>query len=287
MMLHRSLTGVLGLGKQSKSKWRNFLPAFLSTKSDNIEDMQNTLGQQVWNASIKKFQDLGFSLKQSTSMLFNNPALSSYPAERLCHHFEVLSSIGFKTEEIRDVLAREPKIFDRDFQVLKRNHSNLLRQMGDHQGRIAAIGAPNTLIDNSFITNQKIDYCIMEMMMNKPKIAKSRILQCSYSLIKTRHMFAYRSGLYKKIDPKNKEGLINNPSIPDLFFCSDEIFLTLFKGFTIEDYVVFDSLMTSEEDHISDEDEMDSNDHTDGDNSEDEKDSGGSYKNRYSARRNK
>lgn len=287
MMLQRSLTGVLGLGKHSKSKWHNTVPAYLSTKSDEIEDMRNTLGQQVWDASIKKFQDLGFSLKQSSSMLFNNPALSNYPAERLCHHFEVLSSIGFKTEEIRDVLAREPKIFDRDFHVLKKNHTNLLRQMGDHQGRITAIGAPNTLIENSFITNQKIDYCIMEMMMNKPKIARSRILQCSYSLIKTRHKFAYRSGLYKKIDSKNKEGLINNPSIPDLFFCSDEIFLTLFKGFTLEDYVVFDSLMMNEEDHMSEEDETASNDHTDGDDTEDENDLGGGYKNRYSARRNK
>ncbi|KAI9561971.1 hypothetical protein GHT06_012934 [Daphnia sinensis] len=287
MMLRRSLTAVLGLGKQSKSKWHNSLSAYLSTKSDELEDMRNTLGQQVWDASIKKFQDLGFSLKQSSSMLFNNPALSSYPAKRLCHHFEVLSSFGFKTEEIREVLAREPKIFDRDFQVLKKNHSNLLRQMGNHQGRVAAIGAPNTLIDNSFITNQKIDYCIMEIMMDKPKIAKSRILQCSYSLIKTRHKFAYRSGLYKKIDPKNKEGLINNPSVPDLFFSSDEVFLTLFKGFTLEDYVVFDSLMLSEEDHMNVEDETDSNVNTDGDDTEDENDSGGSYKNRYSARRNK
>lgn len=287
MMLQSSLTGVLGLGKKSKNICHNTVIAYLSTKSDKIEDMQTTLGQNVWNASIKKFQDLGFSLKQSSTMLFNNPALVGYSDERLCHRFQVLSSFGFKTEEIKDVLVCEPKIFDRDSNILKRNHLNLLWQLGDHQGRIAAIAAPNTLIENSFTTNQKIDYCIMEMMMSKPKIAKSKILQCSYNLIKTRHKFAYRSGLYKKIDPKNTEGLTSNPSVADLFFCSDEEFLTLFRGFTIEDYVVFDSMMMSEEDQ---QDQMSEDDEMDADEDEETEDKNGSVrrnKKGNSSRRNK
>lgn len=218
--------------------------------------MKTALGQQVWEDSLRKLQDLGFSVNQSGTLLLNNPSLSIYSSERLSHHFEVLGSLGFKTEEIKEILVQEPKIFDRESKVLKRNHSNLLKQIGDHQGRIAACNSPNTLLDNPLVTNQKIDYCIMEMYLGKPVIAKSKILKCPFSLIKTRHLFAYRAGLYKKIDPKNKEGLASNPTVQDLFFCSDEVFLTRFKGFTLEEYAVFEA-MVSEEDQIDEDGKMD------------------------------
>jgi DNA-binding transcriptional MerR regulator len=283
-MLRKSFSHVLNVHKKSGNRWSKTILARLNTKPEEIEDMQNSLGQQVWEDSLRKFQDLGFSLKQTTKMLLDNPLLPGYQTDKLCHSFDVLKSVGFKTEEIKEVLVQEPKIFDRDPRILKKNHLNLTKQLGDHQGRIAALAAPNTLIDNSLITNQKIDYCIMEMLINKPTIAKSKILKCPYILIKTRHKFAFRSGFYKKIDPKNKEGLANNPSIPDLFFSSDKIFLSQFKGFSLEDYVVFEEMMMSEEDSFNDEDEKadDKDDQTDED-SDDENVSKG--KKNYSRRK--
>jgi hypothetical protein len=254
-MLRKSFSQVLCIYKKSENRWSKTILAHLNTKSEEIEDMQNSLGQQIWEDNLQKFNNMGFSLKQTTKILLDNPLLSSYSGEKLCHSFEVLKSIGLRTEEIKEVLVQEPKIFCHDPRILKRNHSNLIIQLGNHQARIAAVGAPNTLIDNSLITNQKIDYCIMEMFMNKPKIATSKILKCPYILIKTRHMFAYRSGLYKKIDPKNKEGLSSNPSTSDLFFCSDDVFLSQFKGFSVEDYVVFEAMMLNEEKNFNDEDD--------------------------------
>ena len=272
-MLRKSSSQVLcQLFRKSETSWSKTLLAHLNTKSEEIADMQNSLGQQVLEESLRKYQDLGFSLKQSTKMLLDNPLLSKYPNEKICHSYEVLKSMGFKTEETKEILVQEPKIFDRDPQIVKRNYSNLMMQLGNHQGRIAALGAPNTLIENSLITNQKIDYCIMEMLINKPEIARSKILKCPFILIKTRHKFAYRSGLYKKIDPKNKEGLSSNPSISDLFLSSDKFFLSRFKGFSVEDYVVFEAMMLNEEESFKDEedDETDSKDDQTDEDSDDE-----------------
>ena len=255
-MLRKSFAQVVCLFRKSETTTSKTILSYLSTKPEQ-NDMRTALGQ-TWDDSLRKLQDLGFTVKQSGKMLLHNPALTICSSEKLSYHFEVLGSFGFKTEEIKEILVQEPKIFNTESRVLKRNHSNLLTQIGDHQGRIAALQAPNLLVDNPLVTNQKIDYCIMEMYLSKPIIAKSKILQCPFSLIKTRHTFAYRSGLYKKIDPKNKEGLANNPSIRDLFLCSDEDFLTRFKGFTLEEYAVFEA-MVSEEDQINEDEQMDGN----------------------------
>jgi hypothetical protein len=78
--------------------------------------------------------------------------------------------------------------------------------------------------------------------------------------------------LYKKIDPKNKEGLSSNPSISDLFLSSDKFFLSRFKGFSVEDYVVFEAMMLNEEESFKDEedDETDSKDDLTDEDSDDE-----------------
>lgn len=256
-MLQKSVSQVACLFRQSETKWNKVMIKSLSTRPEQIQDIKTTLGKHVWEDTLQKFQDLGFTPNQLGTMLLKSPALISCSKEKLNNCPELLKALGFKTEEVKAILVQEPSIFQYEFKKLKNNYTNLLNQLGDYQGSIAALSSPKTLVESPFTTNKKIDYCIMEMYLAKPIIAKSKILQCAFNLIQTRHRFAYRAGLYKKIDPKNKEGLVNNPSVADLFFCSDEVFLTRFKGFTLEDYAVFEAMMTEENTNegMNDEDE--------------------------------
>lgn len=246
--------------------WNNkTMRCFLSTQQpEQVRDMVHSLGQQVWEETLHKLEGLGFTRNEITQMLLKNPLVSKYSEEKLRHHLEVLRSLGFKTEEIKELVKFSPQIFDQQPRKLKNNHSNILVQLGDHQGRVAVMNAPNVLIDNPLATNQKISYCLLEMYLTKPVISSSKVLRCPFSLIQTRHKFAYRAGLYKKIDAKNKEGIAENPRISTLFFSSNEAFLERFKGFTIEDYIVFESLVSledqpEEDDEGEEEDDEESN----------------------------
>ena len=231
---------------------------FLSTAPpEQVKDMILTLGQQNWQATLEKLQGTGFTYKQSTQMLLKNPSITKYPLEKLNHYQEVLKSFGFKTEEIKEMLTTHPEIFDHPQKALKSNHHVVLKEMGNHNGRVTVLRAPNVLTDNSLVTSQKILYCTLEMFLSKPVISTSKILQCPLNLIQTRHKFAYRAGIYRKIDEKNKEGLSENPSISSLFFCSNEVFLKLFQGFTLEDYTVFETLVSLENQGEDDGDEED------------------------------
>lgn len=247
--------------------WTNRQWAAMSTRSDRREqflEMKNALGETDFAQVVQNLVDLGFSQSERTCIMAQHPRVATYSLGKLQHQMEVLGSLGFKTEEIRDIMVGAPGILGLEDRHIKSNHHNLLLQMGNHHGRVAATSSPRTLVDSPLVTTEKIDYCIMKMGMAKPVIAKSRVLQCSLDLIRLRHTFAYRAGRYKMIDPKNKEGLPDNPHVKELFFSSDEEFLHLFKGLNMEDYVVFEALLASEleqdgtNDLLTEDDEEDS-----------------------------
>lgn len=262
MLLRSFVRLTLLFRKPTEMQWSKTVTSNPSTYSDEVKDMKVTLGKQIWEQVLRRFVDLGFTSSQLNKMLLKNPALTGYSNDKLAHSLEILASLGFKTEEIKEMLVNAPQIFDYS-KILKSNYLNLLKQVGDHQGRIAALNSPNLLVESPLLTNSKIDYCIMEMGLSKVAIAKSKILQCSYSLIQTRFSFAYRSGFYKKISPKNKEGLVNSLSLSDLFLCTDEAFINQFKGFTIEDYDVFEAMMIQENNLDTPEEQEDSSDDDD------------------------
>lgn len=136
---------------------------------------------------------------------------------------------------------------------------HLMRELGKHNGQVAARTTPVVLTENVVSISEKIDYCTTEMCLPKPVIAKSQILKFDLDFIRTRHGFAYRSGYYKKIDLKNREGLSENPTMSDLLFSSDQNFVSQFKGLTIEEYLIFEDMISSEkrQEDLSDEEDGD------------------------------
>lgn len=234
----------------------HFHKSLIFHMSTKIEEIKDNLGETVFEKLSQDFKDLGFTSPERMRIMRLFPAVSTQSPDKLQTQLEVLKSMGFKTEEVREMLVVVPELFGADPKVMKSNHRNVLFHMGNHQGRIAVFSSPQTLVDNPFITAEKIDYCLKDMALDKSVIAKSRILRCSLDLIKTRHSFAYRAGLYKRIHPKNQEGLKSNPGIPTLFFTTDEEFIRLFNGLTMEDYIVFEALMNSDKDNYDAEEEV-------------------------------
>lgn len=245
------------------------LAKYATQNSKELADAKQTLGEKAWQNSITKLQQLGFSDSESASMLFYHPSLSRFEFNKLEHQQQVLYSLGLKTNEAREMIAREPRLLTQNPRLLRKNHLFIMGQLGGHHGGLAVVNSPNILIDSCFSTQQKIDYCIMEMWMSKSSIAKSKILSCPFLLIRTRHTLAYRCGLYKKIDAKNKDGLPSNPSVADLFFSSDEAFLKRLKGITQEEYTIFETMIAAEEEeqgyNLLEEEEGDKDDALDDD----------------------
>jgi len=217
------------------------------------------------NQTIQNLIALGFSRETSSSMLNEHPHLTLHNTKSVEYTFQVFQSLGFKTEEIKDVLAQEPKLFSQNPRKLKNSFLFLLKELGNHDGRIAAKEAPSILMDNVVLTSEKIDYCITEMCLQKTIIAKSQILKFPFDFIRTRHGFASRSGYYKKIDAKNREGTPQNLTVSDLLFSSDRSFVTHFKGLSIEEYLIFEE-MISDEKMIRDVDDESSDDESDDEN---------------------
>lgn len=232
---------------------------FCSTSSRSIEirDVKSAIGVKVWDQVIERFEALGFSNKQATKVLLSNPSVAKVSDASMQQHVDSVQSLGFKTTELKDIIIEEPRVLLSEPRVMRNNYLNLLNQLGNCDGRIAAQFSPNTLIENQLVTNEKIAYCTLEMCLPKQMIAKSKILKCDLRLMRTRHSFAYRSGYYKKVNPKNKEALAENPKISELLFSSNEKFLSICKGLTLEEYVIFESIIAQEENTFKDEDDTD------------------------------
>ena len=223
----------------------------MSAKSDRKEqlslEMKNVLGETAYSRVIENLSNLGFTASERIQLMAEHPRLATYSADKMHHQMLVLGSLGFKTEECRAIVIAAPQILGLEDRMIKNNYRELILQLGNHHGRVAAVVSPRTLTDNPLTTGEKIDYCVMKMGLPKPVIASSRILQVDLAHMKLRHAFAHRAGLYKTIHPKNQEGLPENPHINDLFFSTDENFLHLFNGaLSLEDYVIFEALTASE-----------------------------------------
>jgi len=196
--------------------------------------------------AVQNLTSAGFSQRRSLAMLSQHPHLVSCSPKVIEHTFHVLQSFGFKSEEIKSALAVEPRIIGQNSKRLKNSFVYLMRELGKHNGQVAARTTPSVLLDNAISTSEKIDYCIVEMRLPKPVIAKSQILKLDLDFIRSRHGFAYRSGYYKKIDLKNHEGVPQNPSVSNLLFSSDKDFVSQFKGLSMEEYLVFEDMISAE-----------------------------------------
>ena len=237
--------------------WRPATLSQISVDATQIKDMKIALGP-LGQEAIGNLTNLGFSVNQANYILVQNVLASRHPAEKLNHQFDTLKSLGFKVEEIKQAVLKEPGLLTFDPKTIKKNLTNLLKELGSYHGQVTAIQSPKTLLDNVLITNEKIDYCIMEMGLRKEDIAKSAILQYSSKLIRTRHSFAYRSGYYKKIDPKNQESSPSDSSnryFSELLALDDEAFVKRMKGLTMEDYFIFESMIDQQVFEDNDEEE--------------------------------
>ena len=136
----------------------------MSVDPTQVKDMKSALGQPKWDNAVENLQNLGFSYNQASTILLKNVAATKYSKENLNHQLNILQSLGFKTEEIKQLVVKEPRLLGYDARLLKRNLTNLLKQLGNHQGQVAALHSPQTLIENIITTNEKIDYCILEMV---------------------------------------------------------------------------------------------------------------------------
>ena len=211
------------------------------------------------NQTIQNLASVGFSQRKSLAMLSEHPQLVSCSLKTIEYTFQVLQSFGFKTEEIKSVLAAEPRIIGLNPKKLKNTFMHLLKELGKHNGQVAARTTPSVLMENVISMSEKIEYCVTEMRLPKPTIAKSQILKFDLDFIQTRHGFAYRSGYYKKIDSKNHEGTTQNPSVSDLLFSTDKNFVSQFKGLSLEEYLVFEDMISAEkrQEDLSEEDDED------------------------------
>lgn len=166
IMLRSSSVGLSSLFRSSIQIWQPKTLKHTSVDTTNqVKDMKSALGQPKWDHAIGNLQNLGFSYNQASTILLKNVAAAAkYSAENLNHQFNVLQSLGFKTEEIKELVVKEPKLLGFDAKLLKRNLTNLLKQLGDRQGQVAAVRSPQSLMENIITTNEKIDYCILEMV---------------------------------------------------------------------------------------------------------------------------
>lgn len=228
-----------------------------TARSNEISDVKNAVGLQVWNQALKQFESLmGLSTKQASKILISSPAIAKLSEASIQQNIGSLQALGFKTAEVKQMILEDPRLLLCDPRLMRKNYLNLQKQLGDCDSQIAAQESPNTLIENELTTNEKIDYCTLEMCLPKKMISKSKILKCDLQLIRTRHGFAYRAGYYRRINPKHKTALDENPKISELIFSSNEKFLSICKGLTLEEYVVFESMITQEENTYKTEDDM-------------------------------
>ena len=257
------------------------LPRHLSSSvnTDLVNQLKELVGEERLEHSSNTLQNFGFSKQNSVSILTKCPQLVSVPDIRLENQIQNIKSLGFKDTEVKLMITKEPETLLQIPTQFRKNFTHLLKELGEQDGRKVAVSNPMVLSENFDTVRNKIDYCLTEMGLTRSMLAKAEILNLNLNFIKVRHSLAYRAGYYKRPNKKKPEISELNPSFSDLFRTSDEGFIKKMKGITLEDLIVFEAMIETENE---DEDEDEDSEEIEEDREEDE----GGEENDQPSRRN-
>ncbi|XP_025065087.1 transcription termination factor 4, mitochondrial [Alligator sinensis] len=257
--------------------WLSLAPEHTRDKTGNL-----ALGNLV-----QSLLDMGFSHTQVVQLFNLQPRLA--PQQRLAVASELML-LGLYPNSVLHVLQRSPNVLRMSVKQLK-DRGERLRQLGLSEGHLKHVvsrcppiftlpgkkidatvrlfkekclftmdqvmeilrSCPNVLLKEPSDLEYKFQYAFFRMGVKHKDVVKSGFFRAPFTVIRSRHVFLERRGLYQTPDKKGQTQVIN-AKLKEIIWLSDKDFLAQLACASLEEYDVFKKLLAREEEEEEEED---------------------------------
>ncbi|XP_036366580.1 transcription termination factor 4, mitochondrial isoform X3 [Octopus sinensis] len=224
-----------------------------------------------WQNVLKTLNDYGIKNKPMLKTLHNYPLILGQNPNQLSTVFNSLRTLKISDNSLRQMITHNPEIvsFEPNLLVKRARELQTLFKMDDVILFIRK--SPHILTEDWEMIRKKFNYVFSEMGITQPQMRYSNLFHHSLDHIRTRHLWVYRTGFFKK--SKHKEEKQLNPRLDTILDLSDKEFAEKFGNMSKKDYQTFCKLLQQEiEDDYDDDEGYDSDDDDDDDDDDEDDD---------------
>ena len=200
----------------------------------------------LWENVLPPLVNFGFSPSQALRVLASHSDLWQGNNQ---HFYDVLSNVrtlGFRDGKLQNFAAKNPLLFQCSPSEIFKVYNALKMFFKKAHCLIVLEKNPRIFNQTEEDIQAKCTYLLEEMnIQDEESIVRSRVLNRSLLLIKTRHAFLVRAGRYEKPD-KRGETQILNPELKSIMDGTDRQFANKVAGLSLAGYKVFQNLFAVE-----------------------------------------
>ncbi|XP_055598520.1 transcription termination factor 4, mitochondrial isoform X1 [Uranotaenia lowii] len=253
--LVESLTATIGLD-----------PKMLADALDASPQLNRYTSEQ-WVNTHHILDQEGIGPSNFLSIVVQHPDLLARSSDRLMANLNGWRSCQFGDQQLQTLFTAHPQLLDLADSNQLTKRVSFLHSYFETRKNVwrLFLNSPGLVTDRQDQIKSKIEYLIDEMRVEIPEIVKSSALNVDLEVIRCRHVFLERLGLYKarslKADPDTPS---TNPKLHQITDTSDKRFAVKVAYVTLEEYEVFVELFRREQDRRSgaaaDKDDSDASD---------------------------
>ncbi|XP_019398582.1 PREDICTED: transcription termination factor 4, mitochondrial [Crocodylus porosus] len=238
-------TGSLPLGKLVQSLLDM---GFSHTQVVQLFNLQPRLAPQRRLAMASELMLLGLYPNSVLRLLQGSPDMLRMSVKQLRDRGEHLRQLGLSEGHLKHVLSHCPTIFTlpgKKIDAIVRLFKEKCLFTAEQVTEILR-SCPNVLLKEPSDLEYKFQYVFFRMGVKHKDVVKSGFFQAPFAVIRSRHVFLERRGLYQTPDKKGQTQVIN-VKLKDIIRLSDKDFLAQVACASLEEYDVFKKLLAQEE----------------------------------------
>ncbi|KXJ74950.1 hypothetical protein RP20_CCG012685 [Aedes albopictus] len=204
---------------------------------------------ELWNRTHNLMAQEGIDAANFLSIVTGHPEVLTRPPGRLIASMNCWRSCQFGDRQMQVLLAAHPQLLDLS------DHNQLAQRVAFLHSYFETrknvwrlfLNCPNLVMDKEREIRPKIDYLLQTMRIEVLEVVKSCAFVADLELIRCRHVFLERLGLFKPRSLKAEPGdPSNNPKLHQITDTTDKRFAVKVAYVTLEEYEAFVELFRKE-----------------------------------------
>uniref|UniRef100_A0A1Q3F9I2 Putative transcription termination factor 4 mitochondrial n=1 Tax=Culex tarsalis TaxID=7177 RepID=A0A1Q3F9I2_CULTA len=206
-------------------------------------------GPDQWHRTHQLMAAEGIEPEKFLSIVSTYPELLARDPDRLAASLHCWRSCQFGDRQMQALLAAHPQLLDLTDQGKLAARVAFLHSYFETRKNVwrLFLNCPNLVADAQGTIQPKVEYILQRMRIEVPEVVKSCALGAELDLVRCRHVFLERLGLFKPRSLKADPGDPNdNPKLHQITDTSDKRFAVKVAFVTLEEYEAFQELFARE-----------------------------------------
>ncbi|KAL5279463.1 MTERF4 family protein [Megaselia abdita] len=237
------------LSSQAKKKTEVTLTDDLIGQAIEAEPSLSKISKDFWERCHETFQNHGIATESFLRIVTGNPPVLTRHPKQIVHVLENWRSCQFGEYSFHLLITKYPEFLDVTDGSYLIQRVTYLKELACTNKNVwkLLMNSPGLIKENSAAIEDRYQYLTSVMRLDVPEIVKSEVFSKSLEVLKTRHMFLDRLGLFKprsiRADPDEPT---KNHRLYQIVDSSDKSFATKIARVTLFEWETFQDLYRKE-----------------------------------------